>query len=725
MNVCTSTPWRTFFLVACLGCQALPGTAQERHVRTNITERGGPASGNYYCVPTYLFGTQEGDYIDGVRLGTIQQLETGGSPGPSYSDYFFAGSNTVTRLAPSVEYDLVVTSGPIASMYYAWIDFNGNGEFDTAEFLGDQQSGGQFEEVTISFTVPTGAQIGYTGLRVRCIDIFTPTPDPCGVYDLGETEDYAVLIDDGAPCTPLHTEGTSEGDFIAGVQIGSLQDGTGTTGSPAYTPPRRSVHLAPGVAYDIEFSSGAYEADLYKAWADWDQDGVWNETDELIGEFHSTTAFEPHTWTFTVPTDAWGWVRLRMKCADANTMSACDDYEFGETRDYMLVIDHPLLPCFTYNYIGANNGLGMDQVAVNGSVITNPAALPNHLITGSDPVVHVLPGSVLNVDVTGNGSNEGNLVVGYIDLNNDLDFDDPNETGPYINGTAANEVMDFALNVPVGTAPGGHFVRIASYGEGFEFVNGCYDPAEGQVIDLLIIVDGTALPCIPGSVNWTSEGVFIDGVELGTISNLNTGARYGAVYNDYTTQSTDVLGGQSYDLNVFNGENVGSYYHAWVDLNDDGDFGDVDEYMGGEILLETNSAVGLVIDIPMNTPLGEKRMRVRCTENEGATPCADSNSGETEDYTVVVTGTTGVQPHGALACNAVVAADGNSIMVTWSAVHGATTITLIDATGRTVATTATGTTSALLPTGHLAEGAYTIVLDNGGQRSVLRSILAR
>lgn len=58
-------------------------TAQLRHPRIQEMERGGPASGNYYCVPTFLFGTQNDDYVDGVSLGSISQLGTEGS-GPDH-----------------------------------------------------------------------------------------------------------------------------------------------------------------------------------------------------------------------------------------------------------------------------------------------------------------------------------------------------------------------------------------------------------------------------------------------------------------------------------------------------------------------------------------------------------------------------------------------------------------------------------------------------------------
>ncbi|MBK6370287.1 MAG: hypothetical protein IPF64_10805 [Flavobacteriales bacterium] len=114
------------------------------------------------------------------------------------------------------------------------------------------------------------------------------------------------------------------------------------------------------------------------------------------------------------------------------------------------------------------------------------------------------------------------------------DFDDPYENGPYVQGTSAYETMAFNVNIRFNTVPGGHWLRIASYGPGFEFVYGRYDPVAGQVVDVLFIVDDPDGPCIPGSLHWTSEGDFIDGVQLGDINNVGSGAPYGPAYTDHT-----------------------------------------------------------------------------------------------------------------------------------------------------------------------------------------------
>ncbi|MBK6884958.1 MAG: hypothetical protein IPH05_18940 [Flavobacteriales bacterium] len=100
-------------------------------------------------------------------------------------------------------------------------------------------------------------------------------------------------------------------------------------------------------------------------------------------------------------------------------------------------------------------------------------------------------------------------------------------------GTSAYETMAFNVNIRFNTVPGAHWLRIASYGPGFGFVYGCYDPVAGQVVDVLFIVDDPDGPCIPGSLHWTSEGDFIDGVQLGDINN-GSGAPYGPAYTDHT-----------------------------------------------------------------------------------------------------------------------------------------------------------------------------------------------
>ncbi len=78
----------------------------------------------------------------------------------------------------------------------AWIDFNNDDDFDDAgEALsaGNSNSGNDGFVHTFSFTVPAGATVGTTQLRVIVKEGGAAT-DPCSMYEWGETEDYLVSI---------------------------------------------------------------------------------------------------------------------------------------------------------------------------------------------------------------------------------------------------------------------------------------------------------------------------------------------------------------------------------------------------------------------------------------------------------------------------------------------------------------------------------------------------
>lgn len=147
--------------------------------------------------------------------------------------------------------------------------------------------------------------------------------------------------------------------------------------------------------------------------------------------------------------------------------------------------------------------------------------------------------------------------------------------------------------------------------------------------------------CLPNPTNGTSGGDFINGVQLNTLSNQNTGALNGPAYNFYNTVFTPINTGQSYPLVVQSGQYPTSVYAAWIDYNSDGDFADLGEKLGEftSAIAFTNYTINFTV--PAGTTPGYKIMRVRCAwaANNGATnmnPCTDYAYGETEDYIVQI-----------------------------------------------------------------------------------------
>jgi hypothetical protein len=118
----------------------------------------------------------------------------------SYTDYT-SGVN-VPDMTAGGSYTVNISNGSCGGTGYtrwanAWIDFNNDGDFtDANEMLGAGTVSSNINLFVhvINFTVPAGATIGNTTMRVIVKESGAAT-DPCAnTYTWGETEDYSVTI---------------------------------------------------------------------------------------------------------------------------------------------------------------------------------------------------------------------------------------------------------------------------------------------------------------------------------------------------------------------------------------------------------------------------------------------------------------------------------------------------------------------------------------------------
>jgi len=183
-----------------------------------------------YCTPVSVTGTAQGDYVDGVQLASINNTGTGGVTGPAYSNYT---AQFTTPLSRNAQASVTVTSGSRTGGHYAaWIDFDRDATFEESEKLGEFVNTLSGEAQSILFTVPANAALGSTRMRVRGVgeSVGEPTPvDACFNYTLGETEDYAVVIDAN---TPQDCLGIGNGTALPGT---ACDDGNANTGNDAWT----------------------------------------------------------------------------------------------------------------------------------------------------------------------------------------------------------------------------------------------------------------------------------------------------------------------------------------------------------------------------------------------------------------------------------------------------------------------------------------------------------
>lgn len=154
-------------------------------------------------------------------------------------------------------------------------------------------------------------------------------------------------------CLPTTTSGPDLGDFIANVELGGINYGTGYTPGVdyhnySYAGPN-SVTRLNGLftSNTISITTGTATNAYYAAWIDWYDDGGFTEA-ELIGNQQSTTAGQVITFNFFTPVLSArpGYATLRVRCAYGMAVAnPCGNFVWGETEDYQVLIETgPCIP---------------------------------------------------------------------------------------------------------------------------------------------------------------------------------------------------------------------------------------------------------------------------------------------------------------------------------------------------------------------------------------------
>lgn len=124
--------------------------------------------------------------------------------GPStYTDYYFDPAKLVTLVLGSTGNTISVEKGwvnaPSNVAVSAWIDYNRDGIFDTAELVLNTASS-QITPVSTTFDVPAVGYASPYNTKMRVIARLTTVPTACGTFNYGEVEDYPVRLVEPIPC---------------------------------------------------------------------------------------------------------------------------------------------------------------------------------------------------------------------------------------------------------------------------------------------------------------------------------------------------------------------------------------------------------------------------------------------------------------------------------------------------------------------------------------------
>ena len=149
-------------------------------------------------------------------------------------------------------------------------------------------------------------------------------------------------------CIPTSTYGTTDNDYIDGVELNTLSNlGTGGGDGSGYTDfTYLSTELYQGTTYTITITNTPSYSEHYRAWIDYNQNEIFESSEELFLPF-TLTAGSVGSADFTVPAGAMpGETFMRVRCVYAtDDFDACSDETYSEAEDYKIIIvgfDHDL-----------------------------------------------------------------------------------------------------------------------------------------------------------------------------------------------------------------------------------------------------------------------------------------------------------------------------------------------------------------------------------------------
>ncbi|MBK8226627.1 MAG: T9SS type A sorting domain-containing protein [Flavobacteriales bacterium] len=337
-------------------------------------------------------------------------------------------------------FDVTVSLSAAAStdQIQIWCDWDQNGIFanDPSELMYTSPLGtGPF---TATILVPSGATLGRTTMRIRLHDnAFNPVFDPCGsgTNSFGEVEDYGLNV------LPEPTCGLPSG--IA------ASTATATTANISW------LAAPSAITYDVEVRQGGLP-------------GTGGET--FAG---STGALSIVATGLTFGQSYQVYVRA--DCGGGNLSPWVGP--IAHLQDYCVADapfnNDPIISQFTYG--GINNSNASTAGYLNFTAQT----------------AFVAPGvpTAFSVDRTTDFGLDSLLI--WVDLNNDIDFDDPGEL-VYTSPAFFPDPLNDFITIPNGTSPGDKRMRVrrVNMSPGFSWTSPCGTAPFGQTHDYTVNVCG-------------------------------------------------------------------------------------------------------------------------------------------------------------------------------------------------------------------------------------------
>lgn len=479
-----------------------------------------------YCIPSHTANNNH--FITDVSIA-ISYNPSGALFSPFYQYY----NNLPPAILQAGSQNTLSLSGGYfnASSYAVWIDYNRDGDFDDSnEKISEYTASSPNQLQQIQFSIPWDANAGATRMRVRCTSATLPL-NACSNYPDGESEDYNVSIisNSGSTCLPQTSGGTTAGDFINNVICSSISNqNTGIVGGQSYHDYSGQVATANvseilNLQVESGFRASTTSGTHYAVWVDWNDNNLF-EINEKLDEQIAISGSANESLLFLIPIasdQAAGFYRMRIRAAfdaslNGSNMDSCDDYAFGETEDYRILVVSTPNYCTTLHSQACEGSTYINSVRLYNSNLINENTGCN-AISGNSYSVWPASGSTITSLIRGTtyylgvASNSSAKMVVWADWNQNGLFD-ASEYLEIATASGANQFVYNYLNVPSTAQFGTTRLRIRSVPTSFSIgsTDACTLFNAGETEDYFVVITNQlGLPPEP-DFTFNASGNYID-----------------------------------------------------------------------------------------------------------------------------------------------------------------------------------------------------------------------
>ncbi|MBB6679940.1 T9SS type A sorting domain-containing protein [Aequorivita sp. 609] len=324
-----------------------------------------------------------------------------------------------------------------------------------------------------------------------------------GVLPGGEEATFSDLNCDtgGGTITYCIPEGTNDTRFIdnfsttgGSENVSNMASGFSPAGyGDFYDTHTVAQELGGEVEFAVDVEGGTAG---FRIWVDWNQDGVFDTTTEVV--YNSTSYENSHSGSFTVPADALeGDTRMRIAShwLDPNgDVDPCETgFSYGEFEDYKFTVGAgtggggyciPVLDCTDNDMI-----TNVTFQEIDNTTTCSPDGYGDYTAMSGT----VAAGETYPISVSvGNGWASESVSV-WIDFDNSETFE---ESEFFYIGTGSDEALTGELAIPAGLADGDYRmrVRVAAVGQTTATWDMSCDETQGygETEDYTLTVDSTA-----------------------------------------------------------------------------------------------------------------------------------------------------------------------------------------------------------------------------------------